>query len=131
MIRAEYQVGVDLIAVHFQSGMVVAFPRKLLQGLQEATSAQLSEIEILGPGTGLLWPELDVAHHVPGLRRGVFGNRRWMAEIGRTGGLAKSPAKAEAARRNGSKGGRPKSAKILGAAPAAVPVPAERTSARR
>ncbi len=141
VLRAEYQVGVDLIAVHFDNGMVVAFPRKLLQGLREATSAQLSEIEVLGPGTGLDWPQLDVQHYVPGLLRGVFGNRRWMAEIGRSGGLATSPAKAAAARRNGAKGGRPKSARA--AVPATVPtaVPsavqgavgaaAERGSARR
>jgi general stress protein YciG len=107
--RAEYQPGVDLIALYMRNGIIVAVPRELLQGLREATLAQLRKIEILGPGTGLDWPELDVQHSVEGLLRGVFGNRRWMAEIGRAGGLATSPRKTEAARRNGRKGGRPKS----------------------
>jgi len=121
--RAEYQPGVDLIALYLRNGMVVAVPRELLQGLQNATLAQLRKIEILGTGTGLDWPELDVQHSVEGLMGGIFGNRRWMAEIGRTGGLAKSPRKAEASRRNGTMGGRPKS----------VPAPAaaEKASSRR
>lgn len=123
-LRADGTVALaDLIAVHFKNGMLVGLPRKLLQGLQEATPAQLSDIEILGPGTGLLWPKLNVAHYVPGLLRGIFGNRRGMAEIGRTGGLATSPAKTEAARRHGREGGRPKSATAAG--------PSELASARR
>ncbi len=111
--RAEYQPGVDLVALYLRNGMVVAVPRELLQGLQNATLLQLRNIEILGPGTGLDWPDLDVQHSIEGLMSGVFGNRRWMADIGRAGGLARSPRKTEASRRNGKKGGRPKSTTAL------------------
>jgi hypothetical protein len=39
----------------------------------------------------------------------VFGTKTWMASImGARGGKVSSPAKAEAARANGAKGGRPK-----------------------
>jgi hypothetical protein len=107
--RAEYQAGVDLVALYLASGMVVAIPRELMQGLQNATLEHLRNIEILGPGTGLDWPDLDVQHSVEGLINGVFGARRWMAEIGRAGGSVKSERKTEAARKNGSKGGRPQS----------------------
>jgi hypothetical protein len=107
--RAEYQPGVDLVALYLKNGMIVAVPRELLQGLQNATLAQLRNIQLLGVGTGLDWPDLDVQHSVEGLMSGIFGNRRWMAEIGRAGGLATSPRKTEASRQNGRKGGRPKS----------------------
>ena len=39
---------------------------------------------------------------------GLFGTRRWMAEIGRRGGKRRTKAKALAARANGAKGGRPR-----------------------
>jgi hypothetical protein len=38
----------------------------------------------------------------------VFGNRRWMSEIGKRGGAARTAAKAAAARTNGRQGGRPR-----------------------
>ena len=107
VVFAEYQHGVDLIAMHFSNGMIVALPRKLLQGLREATPAQLEHIQIMGHGTGLHWPELDVDHYVLGLLGGVFGTQKWMAEIGRKGGSANSKKKVSAARANGRLGGRP------------------------
>lgn len=58
-------------------------------------------------GSVLHWESLDLDHYVPGLIAGVFGNRRWMSEIGKRGGLKRSPAKVKAARANGRKGGRP------------------------
>jgi len=44
---------------------------------------------------------------VPALIEGVYGNRRWMAQLGRKGGSAKSDAKRRASKINGAKGGRP------------------------
>jgi hypothetical protein len=65
-------------------------------------------VEIVGHGTGLHWPALDVDHYVPSLLRRVYGNRNWMAEIGRSGGSVRSVAKKKASRVNGLKGGRPR-----------------------
>jgi hypothetical protein len=46
---------------------------------------------------------------VPALLQGVFGSKSWMARhLGSAGGRARSDAKAEAARTNGRKGGRPR-----------------------
>ena len=50
----------------------------------------------------------SVGAKVPGLVAGLFGTRRWMAEIGRRGGKRRTKAKALAARANGAKGGRPR-----------------------
>jgi hypothetical protein len=106
--KAEYDKKDDLITLHLADGVRVSFPRKKLQGLQRAKSSELAEIELLGRGTGLHGPALDVDHYVPELLNHVFGTARWMAEIGRRGGSATSRAKTRAARANGKRGGRPK-----------------------
>lgn len=108
VIAASYDRKNDKVAVSLSDGIDVAFPRKSLQGLETATSEQLSKIEIEGPGTGLFWPDLDVAHYVPGLLNGILGTKQWMTENGRKGGSVKTAAKAASARANGALGGRPK-----------------------
>lgn len=106
--RAEYQANTDLLNLHFSDGLIVSIPRNHLQGLRGANRTELAKIEIVGNGTGLHWPLLDVDHYVLGLLQRRFGTKRWAAEIGRKGGLAKSESKAKAARRNGLAGGRPR-----------------------
>lgn len=106
--RAEYQAKTDLVNLYFSDGLIVSIPRNHLQGLGEANRSELTRIEIVGNGTGIRWPLLDVDHYVLGLLQHRFGTKRWAAEIGRKGGLAKSESKAKAARRNGLAGGRPR-----------------------
>ena len=108
VIRAQYEAEEDLVSLYFDDGLKVSIPRKHLQGLERANPSQLSKIEIVGRGTGLHWPILDVDHYVLGLLEHRFGTKRWMEEIGRRGGQAKSKAKTKASRRNGLKGGRPR-----------------------
>ena len=108
VIRVRYETKEDLVSLYFSDGFRISIPRMQLQGLECANQTQLSKIEIVGDGTGLHWPMLDVDHYVLGLLQHRFGTKRWMNEIGRRGGLAKSAAKTKAARRNGLKGGRPR-----------------------
>lgn len=107
-VAATYRAKDDVIAIKLATGVELAIPRKLLQGLERATPEQVGEVEILGPGSSLHWESLDVDHYVPSLIEGVFGNRRWMSELGKRGGAARTAAKARAARENGRKGGRPR-----------------------
>lgn len=100
------------IVIGLDNGCTLTMPPELAQGLSGATAAELSRVKILGPGTAISWPELDVQFSVAGLLAGAFGTRAWMAELGRKGGRVKSAAKARAARRNGAKGGRPKKSRI-------------------
>jgi len=100
--------GLDLLILRLSDGRRHVIPREELQGLQSATKEQIARVEILGSGTGLHWPDLDVDLYVPGLLRGVYGSKKWMAEIGRSGGSARSAAKKRAARVNGRLGGRPR-----------------------
>jgi hypothetical protein len=112
VVRVQYEEKKDLVSLFFADGLKVSIPRKQMQDLGDANQSQLSKIEIVGNGTGLHWPLLDVDHYVPGLLQHRFGTKRWMNEIGRRGGLVKSAAKAKAARRNGLKGGRPRLAAL-------------------
>ncbi|EGQ61102.1 hypothetical protein GGI1_04512 [Acidithiobacillus sp. GGI-221] len=59
----------------------------------------MAEIVIEGHGIGLRFPRLDADLYVPALARGVLGASAWMRSLGRKGGISKSPAKAEAARK--------------------------------
>lgn len=112
--EVEYRpgAGLDLLILKLSDGRRHMIPREDLQGLQSATKEQVGRVQILGKGTGLHWPALDVDLYVPSLLRGVYGNKKWMAEIGRNGGSVKSAAKKRAARVNGLKGGRPRRKEI-------------------
>ena len=104
-VSARYDQQLDRVVVELTNGCTFAFPARLAQGLEAATNAQLSEVEILGVGYGLHWESLDVDLSIPGLLAGLFGTRTYMA---RRAGQATSPAKALASRANGTKGGRPR-----------------------
>ncbi len=108
IVSAQYRTKGDAIVLRLATGVEVAIPRHLLQGLESATAKELKVIEIEGPGTGLHWPALDVDHYAPALLAGIFGTRHWMAELGQKGGKAKSSVKAAASRANGQRGGRPR-----------------------
>ncbi len=100
--------GLDFLVLKLSDGHRHVIPREDLQGLQSATKEEIARVEILGNGTGLHWPALNLDHYVPSMLRHVYGTKRWMAEIGRSGGSAKSAAKRKASRTNGLKGGRPR-----------------------
>jgi hypothetical protein len=107
---ASYDTATGRIAIELSNGTLFAFPPSLVQGLHAATPEALADIEIYGAGTALHWEQLDVDFELSALLAGVFGTRAWMRELGRKGGSVSSPAKARAARANGRKGGRPRSA---------------------
>jgi hypothetical protein len=104
----EYIQDLRLLIVGLSNGRRLVLPVEDLQGLTDATQEHMQQCELLGGGTGISFPELDVDLYVPALIEGVYGNRRWMAELGRRGGSVKSKAKRLAAKTNGAKGGRPK-----------------------
>ena len=108
-IAARYDRRVARITVSLSNGLELAFPRRLAEGLADAKPADLAAIEITPTGLGLHWPKLDADLYLPALLEGVFGSPRWMAGLlGKSGGLARTPAKVAAARKNGRKGGRPR-----------------------
>ncbi|MEY2925722.1 MAG: hypothetical protein RL367_199 [Pseudomonadota bacterium] len=93
------------IIVELTSGATFAFPPALVEGLSDATVAQLAEVQLSPIGFGLHWPSLDQDYSIPGLMNGIFGTARWMAH---RAGSATSAKKAASSRENGKKGGRPR-----------------------
>lgn len=104
---ANYDPQAGRVVVDLTNGCTFAFPPRLVQGLEGATDADLAAIELLGDGYGLHWENPDVDISIPGLMMGLFGGRSYMA---RRAGQTRSTAKAQAARANGAKGGRPRKA---------------------
>jgi hypothetical protein len=102
---AHYDPQSGRVIVELVNGCTFAFPPVLAQGLEAATADQLSQVEILGAGSGLHWEALDADLSVAGLLAGLFGTKAYLAQ---QAGRATSPAKAAAARANGAKGGRPR-----------------------
>jgi hypothetical protein len=105
---ATYVPRLKLLIVELTNGRRLALPIEDLQGLENATAKQLQKVEIFALGTEISFPEIDVDLYVPSLIEGVYGNRRWMSELGKRGGSAKTEAKQAASRANGAKGGRPR-----------------------
>ncbi|MDE1163440.1 MAG: DUF2442 domain-containing protein [Acidobacteriaceae bacterium] len=110
-ISARYDRRLRRIVVELNSNLGVFFSPKDAQGLETASAEELGEIELSPSGYGLHFPRLDADLYLPSLLEGVFGSAQWTAaRMGARGGRTLSPAKAEAARANGRKGGRPRRA---------------------
>jgi hypothetical protein len=66
------------IIIMLDNGVELMFRPSLAQGLEHATPAELTTIEISPNGTGLHWPALDADLYVPGLLVGALGSKCWM-----------------------------------------------------
>lgn len=108
-VSAHYDPSQSRIVVELSTGIQLAFPAELAEGLDGASPQNLADIEISPSGLGLHWPKLDADVYVPALLQGVLGSEAWMArQLGARGGRARSEAKASASRENGRRGGRPR-----------------------
>jgi hypothetical protein len=89
---------------------VFAFPLSKIRHLRGAAADDLRIVELQPGGELITWPTLDVDLGVPGLIAASFPGSFAARQLGRRGGSATSAAKADAARANGAKGGRPRRA---------------------
>jgi hypothetical protein len=103
-----YMPSRDTVVVEMNNGAALVIPRHLLQGLANGSPAQLRIACVAARGTAVSWPELDADFTIVSLLHGIYGGKRWMSELARHAGAAKSEAKAKAARINRVRGGRPK-----------------------
>jgi len=67
------------IVIELSNGCTLLVPLELAQGLADASAVELAAAKILGPGTAIDWPKLDVQLSVEGLLAGNFGTPAWMA----------------------------------------------------
>lgn len=107
--KAHYERKRGRVIIGLSTGIEIAFRPRDAQGLERAKPNQLAEIEISPSGLGIHFPKLDADIYLPALLEGFLGSKRWIAaELGKLGGGVSTKAKAEAARRNGKLGGRPR-----------------------
>ena len=108
VVEAQYDATRDVIDLRFRSGGSMTIPRQIVPGLEDVPASALGSISVSPAGDALSWPSLDVDVYVPGLVARAFGTRLFARATGQQGGQRRSKAKAEAARTNGAKGGRPR-----------------------
>lgn len=107
-VSAYYEQANDRLVIELRNGVIFIVPCALIQGLRGASPELIAAVKVMPRGAALHWDELDVQMSVPELLAGVFGTRKWMAELGRQGGRVTTEAKRAAARENGRKSGRPR-----------------------
>jgi FecR protein len=109
-VRYDGRLEQVIVALTNGYGCTFAFPPKLAQRLDAATGEQLSQVEILGAGSGPHWKRLTPI--CPSLARQpvCFGTKGYVAQ---QTGWATSPAKVAAARANGTKTERPRRSRLL------------------
>jgi Protein of unknown function (DUF2442) len=113
VVTARYDPHTDRVIMRLSNGLEVSFLAHDAEGLETATPADLSRIEIDPPGFGLHFPTLDADLYVPALLQGVFGSERWIAaRLGARGGKARTLTKAASSRKNGKLGGRPRGSAV-------------------
>lgn len=79
-VAAVYDRRIGRVVVRLSTGLEIAFPPHLVQGLEAARPSDLAVIQISPTGLGLHFPRLDADLYVPGLLDGVFGSEAWAAD---------------------------------------------------
>jgi hypothetical protein len=102
--RVAYLPESDAVSIVLRNGTVVSVPRTSIVGLKGIPKGRLATLRLSPLGDAIDLPVDDVHISVKGVvRKAVLGEDLY-SKAGRT----KSSAKAAAARRNGTKGGRPR-----------------------
>lgn len=105
VVGAHYDRATARVLVEFSNGCLFGFPAWMVPGTSQATHEELERIQLEPFGEAVIWDELNTDTNVLGLMLEALHVKTWAAKYL---GSVTSPAKAEAARENGKKGGRPK-----------------------
>jgi hypothetical protein len=108
-VSARYDRRIGRVLIRLSTNLELALSPRDAEGLEKATPAQLSTIEISPSGFGIHFPKIDADLYLPALLEGILGSPKWIASrLGARGGKSRSAAKRAAAKRNGLTGGRPR-----------------------
>ena len=89
------------------SGAQLTLSARKVRPLAHLSDEQLQEVRAVSGGTILMWPQAGASIMVEAFLEAVTGLQT-LKSAQRKGGAARSHAKAQAARENGAKGGRPR-----------------------
>jgi hypothetical protein len=84
-VARQVRVTSDALVVELEDGRVVSVPLEWYPRLAEGTAAERRRWELIGPGIGIHWPDLDEDISIEALLRGQGSNesatslRRWRA----------------------------------------------------
>jgi hypothetical protein len=106
---AFYDESTGRIVVELKLGSAFAFPPSMFPEFQDRTPQELARVEVSPSGEGLHWDEIDVHIETAGVLVALLGPSMFRA-FASVGGKTRTERKAAAARANGAKGGRPRSA---------------------
>jgi hypothetical protein len=106
--EARYSAARHQLHIGLANGTVIGVPVDIVLALRGASPRELGGVEVSPTGSALHWERLDVDLSVPALVREALGDAAIQSLFGVMGGRATSSRKAEAARANGAKGGRPR-----------------------
>jgi hypothetical protein len=77
-LSAKFDAQNRMLVLELKTGQRLAIPQEDLQGVSDADPANLSDVEILGPGAVVHWESLGEGFRVSDLRQGFYGSQRWM-----------------------------------------------------
>lgn len=80
---ATYDARRKRLRIELVSGSAVAIPVSRIEGLADATAAQIRAVKVVGGGYGLQWPALDLDYPVFELMAEGFDTRTCMGTFGR------------------------------------------------
>lgn len=79
IVAAHYDRKTGRVVIELSSNLIASVSAGDVEGLEEASASQLSEIEISSSGFGIHFPAVDADIYVPALLDGFLGSTRWMA----------------------------------------------------
>ena len=112
-VKVHYDAENQRVVVEYDNGCLFGFPVSLVRDTEGAPAMLLEKVEILSAGRAVGWRNINASVSLNGVMMHAFRAHAWAAAYL---GASTSPAKAEAARRNGRKGGRPRKKKAPEAA---------------
>lgn len=79
--EATYHRDLDLFVVKVTDGRRFAIPREHIQPVATVAPEAAANFEVLDPGTGIWWTEVDGGISLNGIIEGRYGNDAWMEKI--------------------------------------------------
>jgi hypothetical protein len=75
-VSARYDRANGKVVVDLSSKLTLSFSPQDAQGLEDATPAQLEDLELSPSGFGVHFPKLDAHLYIPGMLEGLMGSRK-------------------------------------------------------